>query len=249
MRNETTLPTPPVAVKIGSETYQISNFIAESDHYLFTELPNIYEALELSINLYNNKITTVELANIYKIASSFHLDENKIGIFKNEGVKGAQSFKILSEMPSLPENLLKYLEEKNIPLKTIGLVLSLEDIAIDFITDYTVIKKPSLQNFKQFVESVADFRALISKGEYNEGWEFPSKKSKERVELESSVASLSKKIFPASLAVQDDFETGRINLSVAVSSYEEYEKIIEILGASKKDASILFALMKKYDLC
>lgn len=249
VRSAVSVPTPPVAVKIGSEIYQINNFAAETDFYLFTELPSNHTALELSINLHNSKITTVELANIYKIAHSFNLDENTLNIFKKEGIKGAKSFNILNELPSLPENLLKYMEEKNIPLKTIGLVLSFNGVALDFLADYAAKKNPSLQNFKQFAESVADFRALIANGQYIEGWEFPSKKSTERTNLENHVANLSKRILPATASVQDDFETGRINLSAVVSSYDQYEKIIEALEAGKKDAAALFALMKKHDLC
>lgn len=248
-RKPTLMPTPPILGEVFGRLYRLSNFPSAGKEYLVTKLNSFDDALALSLETARGEITLCGIASIYKICLSFNLSPEKFSVFKDFGIKGNKSFEILKLIPSLPEKLLDYLDSRNVPIKTAGLLTGFNDNALAFICDFVTKTNPSWQNFKKMAETVADFKNAVISQEYSENWEAPNVKSAERKEIESALRELQKNVAPCKIFSADDFESGRLTFSAELSSINDYEKIIKILTASQKDVSKFFDLLKKYDLC
>lgn len=247
-RKPSTLPTPPVVAEVQGRLYRLSNFPFDREEYLLTKLDNFHDALTLSLEAANGEITLCAIASIYKICLDFKLNHEGFSVFKDFGIKGNKNCDILKSIPSLPEELLDYLDAKNVPLKTVGLLVGFNSEAVAFIRDFVIKSNPSWQNFKKMVETVADFKNAIVSREYSEDWSAPDVKSAERKDIESALQELQKKVIPYKIFSADNFETGRLTFSAELLSGNDYEKIIKILAAAEKDISKFFDLLKKYDL-
>lgn len=242
------LATPPIVAQIDGSLYCLSNFKSQTDEYLVTKLSNFYEALDLSLELAGNKLGIVDLGFLYNICLQLDLDQDRFPVFKYSGIKGNKNFEVLKTVIHLPEALLDYLETKNIPMKTVGLVAGFNKTVQAFICDYVTKINPSWQNFKKMVELVADFKDSVTTVEYSENWNIPDVKSVERKDIEEELKKLQKKIAPCRIFTVDDFETGRFTFSAELSDMEDYRKANKLLDALGKDIAQFFDLLKKYDI-
>lgn len=243
------MPTPPIAININNINYQISNFTSISNKYLFVEVDDFFSALELSISLYDN-INYIELSNIINITEKFNIDFNEISIFQEKNLKNNKNIEIIKNIYTLPKDIKKYIVKKDVPLKIISIILSFNEFNINFIKDRLILdKEPSLNDFINFVNNVADFKNEVENISYYKGFSFPEKISPIRREFDTIIKEINKKISPIKLINSDNFEKGSIDFLFSSSNIKDFEKSIEILKNNVNEINILFQKMKDNDIC
>lgn len=245
---EEAIPTPPVTAHINGMFYRLSNFSSADKKCLVCNVASYKEALELSIKLYKGKITLPELGRIYRICSGFGILPESLEVFKAHGIKGDRSFNTLSKLSAFPETLLKYMEGKDVPLKTAGLLASLKENGLAFSASYVEKVNPSLQNFKGFVENLADFRDMPLPCVYSGTFPFPERKSPERLEIENALEKITEKAAPLKIYSTDNFETGKICFLLEASGFESFERGLKKLENLAAEIEDFFIILDKYDL-
>lgn len=245
---EEAIPTPPVTADINGMSYRLSNFSSADKKCLVCNAASYKEALELSIKLHNGKISLPELGRIYRICSGLGILPKSLEIFKAYGIKGDRSFDTLSKLSVFPETLLKYMEEKDVPLKTAGLLISLKENGLALAASYAEKANPSLQNFKGFVENLADFRDMHLPCVYSGMFSFPERKSPERLEIENALAKIAGKAAPLKIYSTDNFETGKICFLLEASGFESFKRDLKKLENLAAEIAGFFIILDKYDL-
>ena len=216
-------PYPPVAAIIGDNIYKISGFGKETSTYLTISVNNIADALNLSVQLYNKPLTLPKLSKIYAIAKKFGIEPKQLDIFDKSQIKGYKSFETLNNMVTLSEPLLKFIEEKNIPLKTVALVTVLNPKFETIIQDFIIKTKPSLQSFKVFIENLADLKDECNI-KFLENFEFSSKKTPERLAVEEALQKITTKIESVKIANLSNFEKPTLTFTFEAVSIEDFKK-------------------------
>ncbi len=237
--------TLPIACKIDDKIYNI-NF-ANGDEYIIFDVKDFTEAINLSIK-YAKNIKFTDIARLSIITKQNGVNNSDISLFKEMGIKGDKSFEVLQSIVNYPEDLQAYIDEKNIPIKTLRLISSLHNNCIKFIADFVADISPSLQAFKIFVENVADFKEEICNATYVTGFSFPSKKSAVRKDIEQQYADAKASIAPALFINSDMFETSNISISFNANSLEEYKSHVEKLS-NYSEVATFYELLKKNGIC
>ena len=91
---------------------------------------------------------------VYEICQKLNADINKINIFQEKNIKGRKSFETLEKALGLPENLIDFIDKKDIPLKTVSLIINLQANVINFIAEHIKYNDFSMQGFRKYVEKV-----------------------------------------------------------------------------------------------
>ena len=242
--NETNIP--PVCISIDNKYYQISGFSNTGDEYIFYGEYNISNGLNLAFSFINN-ISFKQVIKIYNICSFFKADLNSINVFKELNIKGDKSFLTLEKSLLLPLELIDYIDKKEIPLKTISLIVSQNSNIINFIKGYVIHNDVSMQNFRKFIEKVCDFKEIIP-AEYTEFFQFPNVKSRSHMEVESKYYELIKSFNNIKVINSDNFESPKLNITCEISSVDDYMNIISSLESNKNNITSFYELLEKYGL-
>ncbi|MDE7315137.1 MAG: hypothetical protein K2N11_05475, partial [Mucispirillum sp.] len=104
----------PAALSITGLHYQISGFQNNADEYIYYGEYSANDAINLSVSFINN-ISFKTLMKVYEICQKLNADINKINIFQEKNIKGRKSFETLEKALGLPENLIDFIDEKDIP--------------------------------------------------------------------------------------------------------------------------------------
>ena len=237
---------PAFALSINNLYYQISGFNKEVDEYIYYGEYKESDAINLAVSFINN-ISFKMLIKIYEICNKLNADINKINIFQEKNIKGRKSFETLEKSLNLPENLLNFIDKKDIPLKTVSLIISQQENIINFIAEYIKYNDLSVQGFRKFVEKVCDIKELIPE-KYSADFQFPDTRSKSHIEIDEKYAELINYFKNIKINNLDNFETPKLNISFDISSLQDYENILNILENNKINIKSFYELLEKYGL-
>ncbi len=235
----------PIVCKIGGVYYNISGTIGDS--FIVFDVADMAEALNLSVK-YAKQILFTDMARLAVLASKVGVPFTSVEIFISKGVKGSKNFEVLQSVASYPAELQAYVDEKNIPFKTLALISSLDN-CIEFISAFVADKKPSMQVFKQFVENVADYKTELVGKVYTSDFSFPSKKSTIRCEIEGEYKKVQQSALPANVMNTDMFETSTISVSFSATNYSDYSEKVKALSSSLGEVATFYKLLEDNDIC
>ena len=240
---------PPCVLNICGKNYQISNFDSESSLYLYGNSNSFQEAMELSLSFYGD-ITLPELAKLAAIATNFNVSAENLSIFRKKNIKGRKNIDTLLKAALLPNEILLYTATKDIPLKTVALLTSFSQKAINFVKNRIILsKEPSAAEFINFVNLTADFKEITETTEYSADFVFPSRISPEREFIETQLKNINNDLSPATVKAKDFFEKSQIEFSFNASSYEQYIEICQKLTENSKSVQDFFNKLNSYDIC
>ena len=170
-----------------------------------------------------------------------------INIFQEKNIRGRKSFETLEKSLNLPENLLNFIDKKDIPLKTVSLIISQHKNIINFIAEHIKYNDLSVQGFRKFVEKVCDFKEIIPE-KYSADFTFPDTRSKSHIEIDNKYAELINYFKNIKINNLDNFETLKLNISFDINSLQDYENILNILENNKINIKSFYELLEKYGL-
>lgn len=239
----------PLVVKNNGIYYQISGFsnTLSDSQYLFLGDHDNNSIINLFVqNL--NKVTFIDLCKIAKLSKELSADFSEIEIFQSKNYKGYKTQETLINILTLPENILSYLNLKDIPLKTISLLLSQKENIINFLNGYLEKNEPSTQMFRKYLENLCDFKDIIPH-EYTADFVFPDRRGNSRINVEENYNKLIKQFKKSIVANNNSFETPTLNITSNINSYNDYEKLIEELTQNKVNVENFYKVLKDNDLC
>lgn len=237
---------PALALSINGAYYQISGFQNNAGEYIYYGEYSANDAINLLLSFINN-ISFKILIKIYEICQKLNADINKINIFQEKNIKGRKSFETLEKALYLPENLIDFIDKKDIPLKTVSLITSQREKIINFIAEHIKYNDLSIQSFRKYVEKVCDFKEIIPE-KYIDDFIFPDTRSKSHIEIDKKYAELINKFKNIKINNLDSFETSKLNISFDISSLENYENMLNILENNKINIKLFYELLEKYGL-
>lgn len=235
----------PVAVMINGDYYQISSFYNSGEYIYYGE-----KTAEDGINFFTdfiNNVTYKILVKIYKICNILNADISKINVFNKYNIRGRKSFETLEKSKDLPIELLDFIDKKDIPLKTVSLIISQQENVINFINGAVIYNEFSVQNFRKFVEKVCDFKEIIPEN-YNKDFIFPDVKSASHKEIDENYNNLINSFKNIKINNLDSFESPKLIFSFDISSIKDYEKIIKLLDDNKNNITSFYDILEKYGL-
>ena len=174
----------PAALSINGTYYQISGFKIAGNEYIYYGEYTANDAINLSVSFINN-VSLKTLMKVYEICLKLNADINKINIFQEKNIKGRKSFETLEKALSLPENLVDFIDIKDIPLKTVSLITSQQENIINFIAEHIKYNDLSMQAFRKYIEKVCDFKEIIPE-KYRDDFIFPDTRSKSHIEIDEN---------------------------------------------------------------
>lgn len=237
---------PAFALSINSIYYQISGFNNGSSEYIYYGEYSADDAINLYVNFINN-ISFKILIKIYEICTKLNADTNKINIFQEKNIKGRKSFETLEKSLNLPENLIDFIDIKDIPLKTTSLITSQQEYIINFIAEHIKYNDLSMQAFRKYVEKVCDFKEIIPEN-YSADFQFPDTRSKSHIEIDEKYTELINNFKNIKINNLDSFESPKLNISFDINSMQDYENILSILENNKINIKLFYELLEKYGL-
>lgn len=237
---------PAFALSINGMYYQISGFKIAENEYIYYGEYSANDAINLLLSFINN-ISFKTLIKIYEICQKLNADINEINIFQEKNIKGSKSFETLEKALLLPENLIDFIDKKDISLKTVSLIISQQKKIINFIAEHIKYNDLSMQGFRKYVEKVCDFKEIIPEN-YSADFIFPDTRSKNHIEIDEKYAELINKFKNIKINNLDSFETPKLNISFDISSLENYENILNILENNKINVKLFYELLEKYGL-
>lgn len=237
---------PALALSINGAYYQISGFQNNTDEYIYYGKYSANDAINLLLSFINN-ISFKILIKIYEICQKLNADINKINIFQEKNIKGRKSFETLEKALYLPENLIDFIDKKDIPLKTVSLITSQQEKIINFIAEHIKYNDLSMQAFRKYVEKVCDFKEIIPE-KYRDDFIFPDTRSKSHIEIDEKYTELINNFKNIKINNLDSFETPKLNISFDISSLENYENMLNILENNKINIKLFYELLEKYGL-
>lgn len=237
---------PAFALSINNIYYQISGFNNAGNEYIYYGEYSPNKAVNLAVSFINN-ISFKILIRIYDICSKLKADINEINIFHEKNINGRKSFETLEKSLTLPENLIDFVDKKDIPLKTVSLIISQQENVLNFINGAVIHNEFSMQSFRKFVEKVCDFKEIIPEN-YNKDFTFPDVKSASHKEIDGEYNKLISNFKNIKINNLDSFESPKLNFSFDISSIEDYENIIKLLHDNKNNIVSFYEILEKYGL-
>lgn len=236
----------PAALSINGIYYQISGFKIAGNEYIYYGEYSANDAINLSVSFINN-ISFKTLMKVYEICQKLNADINKINVFQEKNIKGRKSFETLEKALSLPENLIDFIDVKDIPLKTVSLITSQQEKIINFIAEHIKYNDLSMQAFRKYVEKVCDFKEIIPE-KYRNDFIFPDTRSKSHIEIDEKYAELINNFKNIKINNLDSFETPKLNISFDISNLQDYKNMLNILENNKINIKLFYELLEKYGL-
>ena len=239
----------PLAIKVGNKYYQISGFnnLIVNSQYVYLGEKDFVSGINLFIDN-TSSIDFLGLCKIAKLSIELEIDGSDIKLFKEKNYRGNKTQEVLVNILGLPENIKNYLNKKDIPLKTISLLLSQKENIINFLDGYLEKNEPSTQMFRKYLENLCDFKDIIPDS-YSEEFAFPDRRSNSRKEIEETYDKLTKQFKKANIINNNSFETPVLNLSCNINSISDYDNLIEELLSNKEKIRNFYKVLKDNDLC
>ncbi len=236
----------PAALSINGTYYQISGFKIAGNEYIYYGEYTANNAINLSVSFINN-VSFKTLIKVYEIYQKLNADINKINIFQEKNIKGRKSFETLEKALSLPENLVDFIDIKDIPLKTVSLITSQQENIINFIAEHIKYNDLSMQAFRKYIEKVCDFKEIIPE-KYRDDFIFPDTRSKSHIEIDEKYTELINKFKNIKINNLDGFETPKLNIYFDINNIKDYESMLNILENNKLNIELFYELLEKYGL-
>ncbi len=183
----------------------------------------------------------------YEICQKLNAYINKINIFQEKNIKGRKSFETLEKALGLPENLIDFIDKKDIPLKTVSLIINQQANVINFIAEHIKYNDFSMQGFRKYVEKVCDFKDIIPE-KYRNDFIFPDTRSKSHIEIDEKYAELINNFKNIKINNLDSFETPKLNIYFDINNIKDYENMLNILEKNKLNIQLFYELLEKYGL-
>ncbi len=249
-REETKRVYPPVVWEFGNKYIQLNYFdIVEEENFIFNG--TFKDALEMSLNFYlSDSLNIVELSNILHLCLKYNYAYEEIFIFDKLNIKGKKNFEILKLIIAFPDELKKYIAEKNVSIKILSVYVKLKDNLKNIIHQYVELKKPSVGDFRKIVNLLFDNGRNIDINYYDEKYfkNFVPKNDKIKIEFEREFQNLTKKAESIIIKNSDYFETDTLDICFSINSYDEYLDKIKILEKNSKNIKEIYDLLESYDL-
>lgn len=223
----------PLAVSVNGTDYLITDFNTKAEYAIRVQSANLAGAVSLSVNAYGaDSITLTEWVALSEITD--------IGALSLPVKAHREFIAVVKAASGWPEKLLKYLDTKQIPWRTLYLLtLSDAEYAAGFAET-----NPSVQSFRQFVEAQRDFSVT---GTYSpEHFKAATgRRSPDHIKADTLLAKLNK-IVPAQN--KDSFETPKLRFAFTVDSPESYHRMLEKFKEVEGNIDELYAFLKEKGL-
>lgn len=224
---------PPIALSIEDTYFQISGFSSLNNSFLDygqyskTEAINLYASLNQQSFFYDLHIINIAYklnANVREIAALSHIKDADI----------------YYSALNLDRIILEYIALKNLSPKLIKLINSFNENEKRYISSYLSKNEPSLQNFKKFIENIADFDLLP------EDFNFPNRISSRHLALNEAFEKLQKEC-KISLKHDESFESSKILISF--DNFESFKLIKNSLEEKEEAFKEYFKVLKENGIC
>ena len=240
-----TLPVP--AAEVNGAIYQLAAFELTPETVILITLDNLTQALGLSIEMYGvETVTFTEWLEAYKKCAALSINFAAMPLNDNIRNNIDSSLSIFAAAARWNKTLIAWLEQKNVPWKTLRILAKMSDDNIGYITDYVKKCSPTLQSFRRFAEVVADFADKIADVIYD-----PTKHADitdRRLPLHKEIDSVLETVNRAVTAVNvDNWETSELHWKFTTKSVKQYDAILKLLAGTRKDVSALYKLLGEED--
>ncbi|MDR0453672.1 MAG: hypothetical protein LBH05_02525 [Deferribacteraceae bacterium] len=235
------LPVP--AAEVDGKIYQLAVFNMETETVILLAPGDIGQALALSVEIYGaDTVTFAEWLNVYKKCAELNIDFTVMPLPSNIRNNLDAGLKLFAAAMRWNKTLADWLEQKNIPWKTLNLLAEMNDDNIGYITDYLAKTSPSLQSFRQFTESVADFADKLSGSVYDPA--VHAEVTNRRSCIHREIDLIISKINSAVTAVnKDNWETSALHWSFVTKNAGQYNSILKTLEEVFEDVRAIYALL------
>ncbi len=234
---------PPPAAKIEGDIYLLADFDGMQELTLLVNLESLEQAFALSIEIYGiDTVTFVEWLAIYNKCAELGINFAALPLPSAIKNNLDACLRVFAAASGWNETLVTYIGQKNVPWKILGCLAGMDKDKTAYITDYIMKALPSLQSFRQFVESVADFADRITGVTYDHAVHaaLTDRRSPTRAEVDSIVGMMNGTV---TVANKDNWETPTLYWNFITKSAEQYEGMLKLLGEYRRDVRALYTLL------
>ena len=215
------------ACTLETDSYLLTDFSDPKDWVLTWPLSDITEALSLSVKLYGiESVCFSEWLRLYKLASQ--LGSDFWGFAPSWMEKNREESTLVLET-DWPESLVTYLDSKSQYWRSAVLAAKMPAF-LSYIAGYAK-SAPSVQNFRQFIETVRDFSDVLpSVYEEESHIVLTERKTTIHIKADALIKELAIILAPVRLFTSDNFESGIFNCSFTtddLKSFKECTKKLE----------------------
>ena len=235
------LPVP--VAEINGNIYQIASFESVQKSVILITPGGFEEALTLSVELYGaDTVTFAEWLAVYKKCAVLGIDFTAMPLPVSVKKDIKRCLQLFTAASRWNETLIFWLEQKNVPWKTVFLLAGMDDSKILYVTDYVLKKTPSLQSFRQFVESVTDFADKINSVTYDSETHavITDRRTPAHAEADRIVNTLNGAV---TVANKDNWESSALNWNFVIKSAEQYETVLKLLVERRGDVNAIYTLL------
>lgn len=241
---------PPMVWEQGQTYFQLNYFDVDTEACFIVE-GDAALALQLSIDFHNAEtINMVELAQVYAVSLQFHIPVEALPIFAQKGIKGRKHFEILNQVAVLPDDMKRYISEKEVSLKIVGIYLKLNEKLKTIVSEYIDIENPSVGNFRKFINFLFDYSRVITIDYYDATYfkSFESESLQLKNEFEKSFQELKAGFKDIEIDNHDNFETDTLAIHFTINSPALFKDRLKVLMENEGTVESLYTLMSQYDL-
>jgi len=242
---------PPVVAHIYDKYYQLNYFDKISKNYFMLEKSSLYDAVNISINLYNaDSVNLVELSNLMKLADNFDISYDKLDLFAKKSIEGSKNIESIRALDDLSETIKRYIVQKNISLKTINILTRIDNDKKKIITEFISGKNPSVSTFKKFLCFLYDYSKYIKINNFDEGY-FNSilcSVNKIKYDVINQFDKYKKQMRKISIT-NNNFETSELSFVFEAGDFKDYKACIDELNNKKDVVNKIYKLFEENDIC
>lgn len=241
---------PPAACSVNGELFQICGFENAENDYFVTDADSLEHALNMSVSVYGaSTLNTVELASLTVICDRMNIKHSEIEAFTIHNIKGRQSFDTLRAVNGFCPVLKRYLSIKEVPLKTVAVFDKLKNDCRRYVKNTVDDRDISVGDFRKLVNLLFDMQSQADSADLQGDAikNLTAKQDATRISFMKQFHELIKG-FPMSVQSPDNFETGRLSLSIIIENADEFERLLKETEDKKQAVREIFRFFDEQNI-
>ena len=220
----------------------LTDFSATKDWALAWPLPDVTEALALSVQLYEmESVTFSEWLRLYSLTTQLNADFWKFAPGWMRKNKEESEIVLKADWP---ESLIKYFDTKSQFWRSAVLAAKTPRL-LQYTADYAK-SAPSVQNFRLFTETVRDFSDVLpTVYERDTHALLTERKTHIHIKVNALMRELTATASPVRLSASDNFESGSLNCSFTADDVESFKVCMEKLEEALPLVNELYKLINQ----